>query len=364
MPNEKHVDILETGTKTWNLWRMKNVDVRPELTDAELIGANLTEADLSDANLDGANLANADLSRVNLSRADLSRVNLSNANLSGADLSRTELRLSHLIHADLSRANLNGANLSYANLTYANLTGANLSDANLNSTLLRHADLSEATIGWTTFGNNDLSVVTGLDSVIHEGPSSIGVDTLYRSAGNIPELFLRHCGLPDDFIKFVPYELEQAIQFFSCFISYSRKDEEFARRLYSRMRDEKLRVWFAPEDIKGGQKLYDQIQRAIQLHDRLLLVLSASSMRSQWVMTELRNARREEIKQDRRKLFPMGLVNFETIQAWECFDSDIGKDLAVEVREYFIPDFSNWKDHDSFEASFKRLLRDLRSEES
>jgi len=37
-----------------------------------------------------------------------------------------------------------------------------------------------------------------------------------------------------------------------------------------------------------------------------------------------------------RKLFPIRLVTMETLQAWACFDADTGKDLAVEVREYFI----------------------------
>ena len=32
-----------------------------------------------------------------------------------------------------------------------------------------------------------------------------------------------------------------------------------------------------------------------------------------------------------------------------------------EVREYFIPDFSNWKNHDHFEAAFARLLKDLKA---
>jgi hypothetical protein len=41
----------------------------------------------------------------------------------------------------------------------------------------------------------------------------------------------------------------------------------------------------------------------------------------------------------------------------------IGKDLAVELRQYFILDFSNWKDHAQFEAAFARLLKDLRAEE-
>lgn len=44
----------------------------------------------------------------------------------------------------------------------------------------------------------------------------------------------------------------------------------------------------------------------------------------------------------------------------ECFDADIGKDSAREIREYLVPDFSNWKDHDSYQREFKKLLRDLK----
>jgi hypothetical protein len=40
------------------------------------------------------------------------------------------------------------------------------------------------------------------------------------------------------------------------------------------------------------------------------------------------------------------------------------EDLAAEVREYFIPDFSNWKDHDAFEKAFARLQSDLKTENS
>jgi TIR domain len=216
------------------------------------------------------------------------------------------------------------------------------------------------------FADNDLSEVKGLETVDHGGPSSIGIDTLYKSVGKIPEAFLRGCGVPDDFITYFPslIGVQQAIQFYSCFISYSTRDEQFARRLYSRMRDEKLRVWFAPEDIKGGEKLYDQIERAIQLHDRLLLVLSESSRQSEWVITEIQRAREAEMKENRRKLFPISIVGFDQVKAWKRFDADSGKDLAREVREYFIPDFSNWKDHDAFEQAFARLLRDLRDEET
>lgn len=114
-----------------------------------------------------------------------------------------------------------------------------------------------------------------------------------------------------------------------------------------------------PREYAGGEKLYEQIERAIQMHDRLLIVLSGNSIDSEWVMTEIRNARNIEIQEKRRKLFPIRLVDFNTIRKWRCFDADIGKDLAMEVREYFIPDFSNWKDYDAFETAFERLVRDL-----
>ena len=78
----------------------------------------------------------------------------------------------------------------------------------------------------------------------------------------------------------------------------------------------------------------------------------------------IRKARKAEIKEGKRKLFPIRLVDFNKIRVWECFDADSGKDLGVEIREFFIPDFSNWKGHDSFEAAFARLLKDLKAEES
>ena len=46
----------------------------------------------------------------------------------------------------------------------------------------------------------------------------------------------------------------------------------------------------------------------------------------------------------------------------QCFDADTGKDLARELREYYIPgDFQNWKDHDAFEKAFAKLLQALRA---
>jgi hypothetical protein len=111
--------------------------------------------------------------------------------------------------------------------------------------------------------------------------------------------------------------------------------------------------------MKGGKKMHEQIDEAIRLHDKLLLILSEASMASEWVKTEIAKARKREVREQRRVLFPIRLVDFEELQDWENFDADIGKDSAREIREYFIPDFSQWKDHDSYLKAFDRLLRDL-----
>jgi hypothetical protein len=105
--------------------------------------------------------------------------------------------------ANLSQANLNRADLSGAYLGGANLTKTDLGKANLSRAYLDNANLREAIIGYTTFLNVDLSLVKGLDTVKHYGPSYIDVHTLYRSGGSIPEIFLRKAGIPNEFINYL-----------------------------------------------------------------------------------------------------------------------------------------------------------------
>ena len=340
MANSEHVNILETSIKTWNEWRLNNPFVRPDLRGADLHHLNLF--------VEPRSIEPDDLSSTKvgpLFGLDFRGTDFEGANLRGTQIDSANLRFANLRNADLSRAFLTNNDFSGADLQLTNFTDG-LFRGNL-------------------FGNNDLSQTLGLGTVSHYGPSTVGIDTLYISHGKIDVDFLKGCGVPDSFITFTPdlIAAQQPIQFYSCFISYSHNDEEFARHLHARMQSEHLRAWFAPEDIKGGKKLYEQIDQAIQIHDRLLLVLSESSLKSEWVKTEIRKARRVELLENRQKLFPIRLVDFDVLRSWECFDADEGKDLAVEIREYYIPDFSAWKNHSAFELAFDRLLKDLQAAE-
>jgi uncharacterized protein YjbI with pentapeptide repeats len=324
----EHLAILNQGIDVWNRWRQEHPKVR----------ANFRGADLNGKHLSGIDLRTADLRRADLRKAVLRKANLTRADLSGALLRRT----------DFSAAALNRTDLTGTDFTW---------------TQLRGTDLSDARIGWTTFADVDLGDVNGLLSVRHSGPSSIGIDTLFRSRGRIPDVFLRRAGVPENLITYSASLVGQPIQFYSCFISYSSEDQEFADRLYADLQSKGVRCWFAPHHIRAGRKVHEQIDDAIRLYDRLLLILSEHSMNSTWVHTEIAHARHKEVIHGRRVLFPISLVPFAQLKPWTCFDADIGKDSAREIREYFIPDFSNWTDHSGYREQFRKLLTSLHAEE-
>ena len=316
MANKKHLAILGKGVAAWNEWREQHPDIiTPDLSGANLFGADLSGADLS-----------------------------------GAVLSRADLIGAKLIGANLSEANLRFAKLRGANLFGAHLSGADLSDANLVG-----ADLTKASVSDTIFRGNDLSDVKGLENVRHDGPSMIGIDTIYRSHGKIPLAFLRGAGVPENFIEYMASLTGKALEFYSCFISYSTKDQEFAARLHADLQDNGVRCWFAPHDLKIGDRFQEVIEQSIRVYEKLLIILSENSVNSDWVEREVQAAmEKERHSPGDTALFPIRLDDdvMRSNRAW-----------AADIRRTrHIGDFRKWKDHDSSKSAFERLLRDLKTE--
>jgi hypothetical protein len=191
-----------------------------------------------------------------------------------------------LIDASLYRADLAGDGATGVNLYKANLRDANLIGANLQGANLRDANLLGAKLGFTVLGNVNLTGARGLASCQHLGPSTIDYQTVAKS-WPLPISFLRGCGLPDSLIDYIPSLLNQPLQFYSCFISYSTKDQDFADRLYADLQNKGVRCWFAPQDLKIGDPFRQRIDEAIRIHEKLLVILSEHSVRSDWVREEV-----------------------------------------------------------------------------
>jgi hypothetical protein len=347
MANPEHLAILKQGVEAWNRWRAANPSLVPDLVEADLmerplnfinfdsvklIGADLSHAELMFASLRGAKLSRARLAWASLTGTLLPGADLSNCTLRGAKLMNTDLR-----QADLTEADLGSSQLLRVEFTWARLTGTNF---------------GKAMSSWGVFAGTDLASAIGLDSVVHIGPSAIGVDTLTLSQGRIPKVFLQGVGVPASFIE-LHYKLPSE-SYYTCFISHSSRDQGFAEKLCVDLRDKGVNCWFAPEDLRIGDALRQRIEEEIRRTDKLLLVLSEHSVNSPWVQDEVEAALEREQRESRTVLLPIRIDNavMHTDKAW-----------AASIRRIrHIGDFSNLT-LISYQAGFQRLLRDLKAKQ-
>ena len=74
------------------------------------------------------------------------------------------------------------------------------------------------------------------------------------------------------------------------FLSHSVKDHAFTTRIAELLRDHDRTVWYAPNELVGGDFWLDELGRALDRCDWFLVVLSPNSIKSRWVKSEVRFA--------------------------------------------------------------------------
>lgn len=311
MDNTNHIEILKEGVTKWNLWRST---LSEEITPL--------------------------LENINLRDYDLKKVNFHKVILSGADL---------------SGADLSGADLSFANLSNTNFTKTKLIETNFLCANLERMDMSNAALGKTIFADVKLDSVFGLETCLHVASSALDFQSLIKSEGKIPIKFLKGCGLTDQLIEYIHlFSKKSGISYYSIFISYSSADEAFAQRIYNDLQTNGIRCWFAPQDMKAGSRIRDAIYDSIKISDKVLLILSNNSIRSQWVEEEVNVALERERKKKETILFPIRIDNtiMESSQRW----------VVALRRTRHIGDFRNWRNDEEYRKAISRLTRDLISE--
>jgi uncharacterized protein YjbI with pentapeptide repeats len=336
MADSRQLKVLRRGVCAWNKWRSRYASADIDLTDANLCD-------------------------VVPRRYKSWGVELAGANLAGARLDGAILRYAHLSDADLSRARLDGADLTQADLSGAILTDSRLHNARLQGTLLEGARFEGTRFGNTVLNALDLRSVIGLKDVQHDGPSSIGVDTLACSQGTIYPGFLRGCGLrdweielaavfsdslpasgvTDALYRVVSLRASMSVLYADCFISYSHADGEFAAALHQELQERGIRCWLDKKESVPGDSIGDQMDRAIRKSDKVLLCCSRTSLESWWVGAEIETAfekerRARESGSKTSVLIPLDLDGYLGSEQY------LG-DVATQLKARAAADFVGWK---------------------
>lgn len=358
-------------------WRLDNPKVEPDFSGADLRGTNFSNCRLNNAKFYHSDLrcANFTKSRMmdavfdidpNLEEANFSEADLRGSRISnhakcngtvfdGADLIGAKIWMSEFVGATFANGMLNesdfwSCNLRNSSFADAYICGTRFKRVDFSRSVFRSAHLSETVLIDVT-----LNSCRDLETCVHHSPSTVDYRTIENS-WPLPQSFLRGVGFPESWVEYIPSLMAVPIEFYSCFISYSSMDQEFADRLYTDLQRKGVRCWFAPETLKIGERTRYAIHEAIRHYDKLLLILSDNSICSDWVEDEVERALEQERKATKTILFPIRLD--DTVM--HC---DVGWPVTIQNTRN-IGNFTQWKDHDSYKKAFDRLIRDLRVEDT
>ena len=241
-----------------------------DLRDALLDGADLRSSRLLDVRADGASFVRADLTLATLRGGDFRYANFMEALLTDCDLSDSTFERAHLYGADLI-----GAELAHASLVGATLCGVNLREAHLDG-----ADFTGAHFAFTVIAASDLSRAVGLDSVVHDGPSTVGIDAFLLSRGEIPDGFLSGTGLSPltvEYLKSVAAAEEGLLVGNSLFLLFDETDRSRARRLRAYLRMLGFQAWYWQQVAELGGHHNPDLRHRIRVDDRLLVLWSPAA---------------------------------------------------------------------------------------
>ncbi len=91
----------------------------------------------------------------------------------------------------------------------------------------------------------------------------------------------------------------------SVFISHNREDKPFARRLSCDLQNQGVRTWLDEAELRIGDSLIEKLRQGIDDVEYLAVVLSPSSVASEWVKREVDVAMTQEIRGRRVKVLPL-----------------------------------------------------------
>jgi Predicted nucleotide-binding protein containing TIR -like domain len=145
--------------------------------------------------------------------------------------------------------------------------------------------------------------------------------------------------------------LDKPRDYYSCFLSYSWSDKEFATQLHADLKSIGVRCWLDEKELRPGDNILEQVDRALDARDKILLVVSAAALKSQWVKREIDHALKVEQARHSTILFPLAV---DSAAFERAADSTLRR-----VQGKLMLDFREWRSAPEYRREFKRLAQAL-----
>ncbi|NDJ33930.1 MAG: TIR domain-containing protein [Chloroflexi bacterium] len=132
------------------------------------------------------------------------------------------------------------------------------------------------------------------------------------------------------------------------FISHSTQDAPVAQEIAARLSEAGAQVWIAPNSIRPGEDFLAAIERGLSTSTHFLLLLSESSMQSNWVRMEINTAIKLE-REGAMQIMPVTLDAADVpllLQLYQrlSYNGDSGlladrilEALGIDVRPFWAP---------------------------
>ena len=142
------------------------------------------------------------------------------------------------------------------------------------------------------------------------------------------------------------------------FISHSSTDKKFVRMLKDALLENNIETWFDEDQLDLGDSLVSRLDNALDTSSHLVLILSPSSVKSDWVKFELKKALDNQRTGLMQKIIPIKYRECEIPEELkELLHADLSKEVVLPADNATRVKFIS----EGFEGFFLKLVRAIRN---
>ncbi|QJP34541.1 toll/interleukin-1 receptor domain-containing protein [Nonlabens sp. Ci31] len=142
------------------------------------------------------------------------------------------------------------------------------------------------------------------------------------------------------------------------FISHSSTDKKFVRMLKDALVENSIEIWFDEDQLDLGDNLVSRLDYALDTSSHLVIILSPSSIKSDWVKFELKKALGNTRTGLMQKIIPIKYRNCEIPEELkDILYADLSKEVVLPTDDGRKIKFIS----DGFDAVFLKLVRAIQN---